>query len=66
MIYQICDVMLSMSTWDREYFWIYCLNHNFFESQQFGKLIDINKGKKFQESFEQFGGLELGSRSFSI
>ena len=31
-----------------------------------GQLIDINKGNNFQESFEQFGGLGLSSRSFSI
>ena len=28
-----------------------------------GKLIDINKDNNFHESFEQFGGLELSSRS---
>ena len=28
MINQICDVMMSISTWDRVYFWIYPLNHN--------------------------------------
>ena len=28
MIYQICDVMMSISTWDRVHFWIYLLNHN--------------------------------------
>ena len=27
-----------------------------------GQLIDTNKGNKFQESFEQFGGLRLISR----
>ena len=31
-----------------------------------GQLIDINKGNNFQESFEQFGGLGLSLRSFSI
>ena len=31
-----------------------------------GQLIDISKGNTFQESFEQFGGLGLGFRSFSI
>ena len=31
-----------------------------------GQLIDISKGNSFQESFEQFGRLELSSRSFSI
>ena len=28
MIYKICDVMMSISTWDRVHFWIYLLNHN--------------------------------------
>ena len=28
MIYQICEVMMSISTWDRVHFWIYLLNHN--------------------------------------
>ena len=30
-----------------------------------GQLTDISKGNNFQESFEQFGGLGLSSRSFS-
>ena len=28
MIYQICDVMMSISTWDRLHFWIYLLKYN--------------------------------------
>ena len=28
MNYQICDVMMSISTWYRLHFWIYLLNHN--------------------------------------
>ena len=28
MINQICDLMMTISTWDRKYFWIYLLNHN--------------------------------------
>ena len=28
MIYQICEVMMSISTWDKVHFWIYLLNHN--------------------------------------
>ena len=28
MIYQIYDVMMSVSTWDWVHFWIYLLNHN--------------------------------------
>ena len=27
-IYQICDVMMSISTWGRAHFWIYLLNIN--------------------------------------
>ena len=30
------------------------------------QLIDISKGNNFQESFKQFGGLGLSSRSFLI
>ena len=33
---------------------------------ELGLLMDISKGHNFQESFEQFGGLGLSSRSFSI
>ena len=28
MIYQICEVMMSISTWDRVDFWKYLSNHN--------------------------------------
>ena len=28
MIYQICDIMMSISTWERIHFWLYLLNHN--------------------------------------
>ena len=28
MIYQICDVMMSISTWYRVHFWMYLLNHD--------------------------------------
>ena len=27
MIYQICDFIMSISTWDRLHFWIYLLHH---------------------------------------
>ena len=27
-IYKICDVMMSISTWDKVHFWLYLLNHN--------------------------------------
>ena len=28
MIYQICDAMMSISTWDKVHFWVYLLNNN--------------------------------------
>ena len=28
MIDQVCDVMMSISTWDKVHFWLYVLNHN--------------------------------------
>ena len=65
MIYQIYDVMMSISTWDRVHFWIYILNQTSLV-HQIGQLIDIKNGNNFQESFDQFGGLELRSKSFSI
>ena len=33
MIYQICDVMMSISAWDRVHFWVYLLNHNLLSHQ---------------------------------
>ena len=33
MIYQICDVTVSISTWDNLHFWIYFLNHNSWSHQ---------------------------------
>ena len=49
MIFQTCDVMMSISTWNRVNFWIY-----FFwtTTHQVGQLIDISKNNNFQESFE--------------
>ena len=63
MIYQICD-MMSIRTWVRVHFWIYLLKHTTHHITKLGQLKDINKGNNFQESFEQFGGLGLSSRSF--
>ena len=63
MIYEICDIMMSISTRDRMHLWVYLLNHNSL-SHQTCPVIDINKGNNFQESFEQFGGLRISSRSF--
>ena len=33
MIYQICDVMMSISTQDKVHFWVYFLNHNSLSQQ---------------------------------
>ena len=33
MIYQICDVTMSISTWDKVHFWIYLLNHKSWSHQ---------------------------------
>ena len=52
MMYHICDVMMSISTWDKVQFWIYHLNCNLL-TNQIGQLIDINKGNNSQEFFEQ-------------
>ena len=43
-----------------------CFTESTHEITKLGQLIDISKGNNFLESFEQFGGLGLGSRSFSI
>ena len=50
MIYQICDVMMSNSIWDRVHFWIYLLNHNSLTHLTW--LIDRYKlGQNFSEIF---------------
>ena len=64
MIYQICDVMMSISTWDKAHFWIYLLNHNSVTHQTWS--IGRYKGNIFLKSWEWFGGLGLSSRPFSI
>ena len=33
MIYQICDIMISVSAWDSVHFWIYLLNQNSWSHQ---------------------------------
>ena len=58
MIYQICDIMMSIRTWDKVHFWIYPFNHNW--------CIVWRIDKYKQGQYEQFGGLGLSSRSFSI
>ena len=55
MIYQICDVMKSISTWDKVHFRKYFLSHSWLSHQTWS--IDISPGNNFQKSFEQFGGV---------
>ena len=49
MIYQICDVMMSTSIWERVHLWIYLLNSL---SHQIWPLDSISRGNNFQDSFE--------------
>ena len=49
MIYQICDVMMSISTWDGAF-----LNISF--EPHLIKSLNLAKDNNFQESFEQFVG----------
>ena len=63
--YQICDVMMSVSTWDRVPFWICLLNHNSW-SHKLGQVIDISKANNYQEFFKHLRGPGLSSRSCSI
>ena len=52
MIYQVCDVIMSMSTWDRVHFWIYLLNHKSLSHQTWP--IDIYKeGQHFSGIFQK-------------
>ena len=64
MIYQICDVMMSISTWDKVHFWIYVLNLNsrshqtwpvdrYKQGQYFSVIFWIisRTGAKFQDLF---------------
>ena len=65
MIYQICDVMTSISTRDRLHFSKYLLNHNSLGHWTWS--IDrFKQGNNFKDYFEKIGGLEISSRSFSI
>ena len=65
MSYQISDVMMSISTWGWVHFWIYLLSHNS-SSHQTWPFDRYNQGHNLHKSFEQFGGMGLSSRSFSI
>ena len=50
MIYQICDIMMSINTWDKRYFWIYLLNHNSLTHQTWS----IDRYKQGQYFFKIF------------
>ena len=63
MIYQICNVTMSISTWDKVHFLIYLLKHNSW-SHQTWSVDRYKKCNNCQYSFEQFGGQGLDSRSF--
>ena len=50
MIYQIFDIMMSISTWDRVHFWIYLLSHDSLSHQTW--LVDRYKqGQYFSGIF---------------
>ena len=52
MIYQICDVMMGISTWGRLHFWMFPLNHNLVTHQT--RSIDWHKqGKYCSEIFKR-------------
>ena len=64
MIYQICDIIMSIRTWDMVYFWIYLLNQNslthqtwsidrYQQRQYFSEIIWMTwmTGAKFQALF---------------
>ena len=50
MIYQICDVMMSISIWVNVHFWIYLLNHNSL-SHQTWSTDRYKQGQYFSEIF---------------
>ena len=50
MIYRICDVTMSISTWDQVHFWVYLLNYNSWSYQTW----PIDRYKQRQEFSEIF------------
>ena len=50
MIYQICDAMMSITTWERVHFWIYLLNHNSL-SHQTWSIDRYKQGSQFSGTF---------------
>ena len=47
---QICDVVMSINTWDRVHFWIYLLNHNSL-THQTCSIYRYKQGEYFSEIF---------------
>ena len=58
--------MMSIGTRDKEHFEYISFEPQLIKSPESVSLIERNEGNNSQESFEQFGGLELSFRSFSI
>ena len=50
MVYQICDDMMNISTWERIHFWIYLLNHNSLTHQNCS-IDKYKQGQYFSEIF---------------
>ena len=50
MIYQICDVTMSISAWDRVHFWLYLSNHNSW-SYQTWPVDRYKQGQSFSAIF---------------
>ena len=50
MLYQICDVMMSISTWDRVHLWMYFLNHNSLTHQTWS-IHKYKPGQYFSKTF---------------
>ena len=48
MIYQICDVTMSISAWNKVHFWIYLLNHTQLTSHQIWPVDSSSKSDNFQ------------------
>ena len=62
MKFQIWNIIMSNSVWERTHFWISLLKHSSFGHKTWSTKR-YNHGQYF-EYFESFGGLGLSSRSF--
>ena len=60
MIYQICEVIMSISTRDRMHFLTYLLNHKKVKTWSIDR---YKQGQQFSGIFRTFGRLGLSSRS---